>query len=230
MAGILEEGINLYKRRDYTGALSYFLSLDEDSVYDTSELSYYLGLCYAKLHRDEDAMLYLEQIVTSQGSNDGGTESERVLQCRYLLAVIYCRTGRSQLADFELEKLLESGYKPAAVYASCAYLSWEQGDVDKCVDYYEKSLSLDENNPTALNGLGYVLASESRDLTRALSLCKKALSLAPESPACLDSIGWVYYRMGLYSQARKYLEQAYKKDSGNEVIKNHLHEAELVEE
>ena len=81
-----------------------------------------------------------------------------------------------------------------------------------------------------MNGLGYVLASENRDLSRALSLCKKALNIAPDSPACLDSVGWVYYRMGLYSQARKYLEQAHRKDSGNEVIKQHLKDAELVEE
>ncbi len=225
MADILEDGINLYKRRDYTGALSFFMTVTEGSGADPLDVAYYLGLCYSKLERWDDAMPYLEQVVTSDES-----KPERVQQCRYLLAVIYCRTGRSQLADFELDALMKSGYKPASVYASFAYLSWEQGNVDQCIAYYEKSLEMDGENPTALNGLGYVLAEEGKELTRALSLCKKALSKAPDSFACLDSIGWVYFKMGLYSQARKYLEQAYKKNSGSETIRQHLNEAQLVEE
>ena len=58
---------------------------------------------------------------------------------------------------------------------------------------------------------------------------KKALELAPESAACLDTMGWVYYKMGLYYQARKYLEQAHKKDSRSDIIRQHLHEAEMVD-
>ncbi len=228
MADRLVEGINLYKRKDYTGALSFFLSLPDPSGEDALDIAYYLGLCYFNLDRYDDAMLYLEQIVTSV--NDGGVSKDRLLQCRYVLAVIYCKTGRAQLANFELEKLLKAGYKVSSVYASFAFLCWDQGNVEQCIDFYQKSLSLDENNATALNGLGYVLACENRELSRALSLCKKALTIAPDSSACLDSIGFVYYRMGLYSQARKYLEQAYRKDNGNEVIKQHLQDAELVEE
>ncbi|MBQ1662327.1 MAG: tetratricopeptide repeat protein, partial [Treponema sp.] len=125
MADILEEGINLYKRRDYTGALSFFMSVPEGSGADPLDVAYYLGLCYSKLERWDDAMTYLEQVVTSEESNP-----ERVQQCRYLLAVIYCRTGRSQLADFELDALMKSGFKPASVYASFAFLSWEQGNVE----------------------------------------------------------------------------------------------------
>ena len=232
----LEEGISLYNRMNYTGALSFFLALPPDCGADPVELAYYLGLCYAKLKRYDDAMVYLEQVVTATGSDSSSEEeaklpeSDRVLQCRYLLAIIYSMTGRQQLADFELNNLLSSGYKTASLYASFAYSAWEKGDTATCISYYEKALAEDENNPTALNGLGYVLASQNKDLAQALSYCKKALSIAPESPACLDSIGWVYYKMGLYSQARKYLEQAKKRDPQNEVISKHLYEAEQVDQ
>ena len=232
----LEEGISLYNRMNYTGALSFFLSLPPESGADPVDLAYYLGLCYAKLKRYDDAMIYLEQVVTgfSGDSASLGTqgeaavkktpESDRLLQCRYSM------TGRQQLADFELNNLMQSGYKTASLYASFAYSAWEKGDSATCISYYEKALEADENNPTALNGLGYVLASQNKDLAKALSYCKKALSLAPDSAACLDSIGWVYYKMGLYSQARKYLEQAKRKDSQNEVISKHLYEAEQVDQ
>ncbi len=219
---ILKEGVSLYNHGNYTASLTYFLSLPEDCGADPMEMAYYLGLCYFKLGRFDDALLYLEQVVTSAEDENVSSLRARVLQCRYVLAIIYCESGRKKLADFELQKLLEEGYKPAAVYASLAFLSWESGDLEKCITYYEKSLSEDASNPTALNGLGYVLAAEGRDLTTALSYCKKAVDAAPESAACLDSLGWVYYKMGLYTESKKLLQRARRKAPANGVIAEHL--------
>lgn len=219
-SGILREGIELYNHDNFTGALTYFLSLPSDADCNILDLSYYIGLCYTKLGRYDDALLYLEQVVT--GAGDSEENKSRILQCRYLLAVIYCKSGRMKLADFELQKLLEINYKPASVYSSLAYVAWENNDVEQCLEYYEKALNEDNKNLTALNGMGYVLANEEKDLTQALMYCKKALSMAPESAACLDSVGWVYFKMGLYTESKSYLEKAYKKDSQNTVIQEHL--------
>ena len=213
---ILSNGIDFYNRGKYSDALAFFLGISGEAGTDSSEIAYYLGLCYAKLNRYEDALLYLEQVVTS------GTHLERVQQCRFLLAVIYSLSGRKRLANFELGKLLESGYKPASVYASMAFIAWEQKDVEKCLEYYNKSLEIDSNNVTALNGLGYVLASQDKDLTKALSCCKRAVEESPNSAACLDSLGWVYYKLGLYNDAKKYLEMAEQLDKDNEEIANHI--------
>lgn len=219
---ILSQGIDLYNQKKYSDALAFFLSLPEDSGLDSQEIAYYLGLCYAKLKRYEDALLYLEQVVT------GGGQLERVLQCRFILAVIYTKSKRKRLASFELNKLLESGYKPASVYASMAFIAWEQQEIDLALSYYEKSLELDENNVTSLNGLGYVLATENRDLAKALSCCKKAVQNSPESAACLDSLGYVYYKLGLLKDAKKYLEMAEQIDKENEIIAEHIREVQLA--
>lgn len=219
---ILFQGIDLYNQKKYSDALAFFLALPEDSSLDSQEIAYYLGLCYTKLKRYEDALLYLEQVVT------GGGQLERVLQCRFILAVIYTKSKRKRLASFELNKLLESGYKPASVYASMAFIAWEQQEIDVALSYYEKSLELDENNVTSLNGLGYVLATENRDLTKALSCCKKAVQNSPDSAACLDSLGYVYYKLGLLKDARKYLEMAEQIDNDNEIIAEHIREVQLA--
>ena len=213
---ILKDGIAMYNNGDYNGALAFFLSLPEDSEINNIELAYYIGLCYAKLEHYDDALLYLEQVVT------GGLELERVLQCRYVLAVIYANSGRKKLAEFELNKLLESGYKPASVYTSLAYVAWKQDDVEKCLDFYKKAIELEPDDPTALNGMGYVLACENRDLTKALSFCKRALDKRPNSAACLDSVGWVYLKLGLMNDAFKYLNQAQELLPQNEEISEHL--------
>lgn len=216
MTDTLQNGISMYRKGDYNGALTFFLSLPEDSEIDSMNLAYYIGLCYAKMKRYDDALLYLEQVVT------GGSEIDRVLQCRYVLAVIYANSGRKRLAEFELNKLLESGYKPASVYSSLAYVAWKQDDVQKSLDLYKKAIEIDPENSTALNGMGYVLACENRDLTKALSFCKKALSKSPNSPACLDSVGWIYMKLGLMEDAFKYLNKAQEKLPDNEEIAEHL--------
>ncbi|MBQ9627013.1 MAG: tetratricopeptide repeat protein, partial [Treponema sp.] len=174
---VLSKGISLYAQKKFSDALAFFLSLPDDSGADNFELAYYIGLCYARLEKYDDALMYIEQVVT------GGKDYQRVLQCRYLLAIIYVKSGRKRLADFELNKLLETGYKSADVLASLAFISWENRDIDKCLEYYERSLEKDSDNVTALNGMGYVLAEEGRDLTRALGYCKKALDNAPQNAA-----------------------------------------------
>jgi len=213
---ILEPGIRMYSMKDYANSLAFFLSLPSDSEADKVEIAYYLGLCYAKLEKYDDALMFLEQVVTS------GSQLERVLQCRFLLAVIYAISGRKRLADFELNKLLETGYMTASVYAAIAFVAWEQKDTDKCLSYYEKSLKTDPDNISSLNGLGYVLACKEKDLTRALSLCKQAVKVAPKSAACLDSLGWVYYKLGLYNDALQYLQQAEQIDTDSIEIANHI--------
>ena len=213
---VLSEGIRLYSKHEYAKALEFFLSLPSDSGADKIELAYYLGLCYSKLEKYEDALLYLEQVVTS------GAKIERIFQCRFLLAVIYIYSGRLRLADFELNKLLSTGFMPASVYASIAFIAWKHKDIEKCLSYYEKSLEYDPENVTALNGMGYVLASENRDLTRALSLCKRAVKSSPKSASCLDSLGWVYYKLGLYDDSLQYLIKAEQLCKNNAEITNHI--------
>lgn len=213
---VLDEGKDLYKKKEYAQALAFFLALPVDSGVDKIELAYYLGLCYTKLEKYDDALLFLEQVVTS------GTQLERVLQCRFLLAVIYAISGRKRLADFELSKLLETGFMTDSVYAAIAFVAWEQQDTEKCMSYYEKSLQKNPDNVTSLNGLGYVLACQEKDLTRALSLCKQAVKVQPKSAACLDSLGWVYYKLGLYDDALQYLEKAEQYDTDNVEIADHI--------
>lgn len=218
---ILSEGKLLYKQKDYSKALAFFLGIPTDANVDKIEVAYYLGLCYSKLQQYDDALLFLEQVVTS------GTQLERVVQCRFLLAVIYAISGRKRLADFELNKLLDSGYMTASVYAAIAYVAWEQNDTDKCLEYYEKSLEEDPENISSLNGLGYVLACEEKDLTKALSLCKEAVKVSPKSAACLDSLGWVYFKLGLYDDAMQYLEKAEKLAPENQDIAEHIKMVQL---
>lgn len=213
------KGIKLYRAGKYSDALAFFQSLSPGEG-DDLENAYYIGLCYMKLKRYEDALLYMEQIVTTVATDD--VARERMLQCRLVLAVVYTLTDRTRLAEFELKSLLETGYRPASVYAAMAYIAWSQQNFDICIEYYERVLKIEPDNITALNGLGYVLASLERDLTRALMVSKRALDSSPESAACLDTVGWVYFKLGLFKEAETFLKKAKERDATNQEISEHM--------
>lgn len=216
MDTVFKEGVRFYRESRYQDALDEFLKISSKDVEFNFELAYYIGLCYANLLQYDDALVYLEQIITA------GTDIARVYQCRLILAFIYTKTGRERLAEFELSKLLDAGYDSPQVHTAMAYLAYEQKDAEKSVSLYEKALELDPDNTTALNGLGYILGDMEKDLTRALVLCKKALDVQPENPAYLDSLAWIYYKMGLNADARIYIQQAHAKLPDNEIIQQHL--------
>ncbi len=183
---------------------------------DNFELAYYLGLCYSKLERYDDALLYLEQVVTS------GSDPLRAYQCRMALAYIYSITNRSKLAEFELKHLLEKGYESTQIYSALAYAAWAQKKYDPSIEWYKRALTLDSENSTALNGLGYVLADTEKDIHKALVFCKKAVEKKPQNPAYLDSLGWAYFKNGELLEARTWLRRALDLAPRQTEIRNHM--------
>jgi tetratricopeptide (TPR) repeat protein len=218
MSSNLQEGIRLYRMKRWEMALDELLKVDteKNDSDDNSELAYYLGLCYTKLSKYDDALLYLEQVVTA------GQDPFRVYQCRMTLAYIYVITKRSKMAEFELHRLANNGFESAQLYATLAYAAWTQKHYNQAVDYYEKALDLDANNTTALNGLGFILVDTDMDPLRGLRYCKKAVDLKPQNSAYLDSLGWAYYKNGELLEARTWLRRAAEAAPQEKEIQQHL--------
>lgn len=93
---------------------------------------------------------------------------------------------------------------------------------DKAEEDLMKSLTLQPNNPTALNYLGYMWLERDQHLDEAFSLIGKALVMRPNDAAILDSMGWVLYKKGEYSKAAIYLERAAEKLPDDATISMHL--------
>lgn len=204
MSDPLREGIRLYRAKRWELCLAELLKAEvpPEDTEGQGELAYYLGLCYAKLERYDDSLLYLEQVVTTQA------DLMRVYQCRMTLAYVYAITSRSRLAEFELKQLLEQGFESVQIYATLAYAAWKQKRVDQCLDWYRKALEVDAESPTALNGLGYVLADSDTDVRKGLVYCRKAVDRKPQNAAYLDSLGWAHFKNGDLPEARTWLRRA----------------------
>jgi len=212
------EGVRLFKENNYEEAVKELLSKDtaDFSFEEKMEHSYYLGLCYTKLKNYEEALNFLEQVVTSEH------DILRVFQCRMTLAYIYVVTKRIKMAEYELEKLESSGMESPLLYNTLAYTAWLQKKHTTAVEFYEKTLEIDSDNPTALNCMGYILADTGMDIMRALRLCRKAVDFKPQNAAYLDSLGWAYYKSGEPVEARTWLRRALDVAPEEEEIKRHF--------
>ncbi len=211
IAAAMEE----YRAGDYESALATLAqtTVDEEHYLD---LAYLLGLCYARLGRWDEALLYLEQVVTQ------GEDGSRTSQCRMMLAFVYSSTGRSKLAEYELQKLVDASRETTQVCAALGHANWKLGRLDEGLRWYRKALDIDSDNPTALNGYGYLLACADRDLEVALSYCRKALDSDPKNPAYADSMGFVCLKLGKLDAAAQYLKAASQILGDNEEIQEHM--------
>lgn len=211
----MKTGIRLYRTRRYEQALQEFQSVELDPS-DSPELSYYLGLCHTQLERFDEALLYLEQVVTSSDN------LLQIYQSRMILSYIYTTTRRFKLARFELEQLLVSGYESAQVYAAFGYVAYMLGETEESLEYLQKAVTLDPRNTNALNSIGFILAEKEIDPEGALSYCKNAVQLKPENASYLDSLGWAYFKIGKLDEAKSYLRKALNLSGGNKEIASHM--------
>lgn len=220
MVGTIQEGIRLFNMKRWDMALQEFLGALEkakpDNVIQTIELAYYLGLCYTKLEQFDEALLYLEQVVT------GTHDAMRVYQCRITLAYIYVITKRAQMAESELERLAETGFESVQLYTILAYTAWSERQYQKAVDLYKKALQLDNSNATAINGLGYILVDTAMDVQKGLLFCKKAVDINPKNASYLDSLGWAYFKNGNSAEAVNWLRRALDLAPQQKEIRNHI--------
>ena len=214
----LQEGIRLFRVKEWKKALQEFLSKDTEgfSEEEKMEFIYYLGLCYTKLGQYEEALNYLEQVVTT------GSDILRVYQCRMTLAYIYVITKRVKLAEFELKRLQSSGLESPLLYNTLAYAAWSQKKNKSAIELYEKTLEIDSGNTTAMNSMGYILADTGMDVMRALRLCRRAVDSKPQSAAYLDSLGWAYYKSGEVVEARTWLRRALEIAPDEKEIQRHF--------
>lgn len=211
----LERGKNLYSSGLYKLALGELKKADDGS-FSNPELCYYIGLAYTQLREYEQALFYLEQVVSSDLS------FLHSYQCRMVLGYIYTETGRFQLAEYEFKKNLEEGTQSLQVYTSLAHVSYIQRKVEASVEFLKSALRLNPDYPAALNSLGFIYAEEELNIPEALAFCRRAVHLKPDSAAYLDSLGWANFKAGKHEEARAYLRKALSQQPNNKDIVRHM--------
>jgi tetratricopeptide (TPR) repeat protein len=214
----LKKGIRLYRIKRWENALQEFLLVETKHFNndERAELAYYLGLCCTKLERFNEALQFFEQVLTISSS------PLWAYQCRLILAYIYIVTGRAAMAEDELKNLEAGGLESAMLYNTLAYAEYVQKHYQNAIEWYEKALDIEKDNPTAMNSMGYILADTGMDTQKGLRLCRKAVEKNPQNAAYLDSLGWASYRCGKLTEARNWLRRALEIAPQEKEIKEHL--------
>ncbi len=214
-------------------AKEYFLQLANDNE-KGSDVYFYLGQIAERQQEPDMAITYYSHITEEQPNNFNARirisylviKKEGLDSALSYLRTIETKQAKDQVRLYIVEAEMLSNVERYAeamtvltsaitktpdnnnlLYAR-AMLAEKMGQIELLEKDLGQILTRDPDNSQALNALGYTLADRTTRYTEALNYVKRALELDPASYFILDSMGWVYYRMGNYDEAVKYLQRA----------------------
>ncbi len=141
------------------------------------------------------------------------------------LANIYLRLKRYDDAAAEIDKAdatSKGSREKLFIYYMRAEIAEHRKDFDGAEAELRKALTVDPDDPTILNYLGYMNADRGVKLNESLKQIQKAVDLDPQNYAFLDSLGWVYFKLGQYTQATLNLQKAVERSSTDPTVHDHL--------
>jgi tetratricopeptide (TPR) repeat protein len=140
----------------------------------------------------------------------------------FLLGVAYQRKHENIDAASSLEKALQLNDKSVDAMSALAMTYDDMKRTDESDSLYERALRLDPQNHLILNNYSYSLAERGLQLDRALQMAKEAVNQQPDNQSYLDTYGWVYYKLGNYEEAAKWIQKAIDLGSTSAVVNEHL--------
>ncbi len=177
-----------------------------------------------------DAWVYLSSVFL--GKNNFA-EVARVLETalkvlpddfrvNFFLGISYSRLGRNIDAARVLEKARQLNPRDVDAIAQLALVYDGMKKFEESDALYEEAIRIDATNHLVLNNYAYSLAERGTQLERALTFARKAVETEPDNPSYLDTIGWIYYRLGQFVEAERYVKQAISKGEVSAVVYEHL--------
>lgn len=97
---------------------------------------------------------------------------------------------------------------------------WADGERDLL-----KALTLEPDDASLLNYVGYSYVDRGEHLDLAMDMIRRAAEMEPNAGYIIDSLGWAHYRLGNYDQATEHLERAVELEPGDPVVNDHLGDA-----
>lgn len=101
----------------------------------------------------------------------------------------------------------------SVVYSTLGDAQSNLEDYEEADRAYELALRFDPENHNAMNNYAYNLSVRGERLKEAEALAIKAMELEPENAAYLDTMGWIFYKLGEYEKARRFIKASIDLDS-----------------
>jgi len=92
------------------------------------------------------------------------------------------------------------------VYSTLGDAQSNLGNSEEADRVYELALRYDPQNHNAMNNYAYNLSVRGEKLERAQELVMKAMELEPENAAYFDTMGWIFYKLGEFEKAKRFIQ------------------------
>ncbi|XWN36603.1 MAG: tetratricopeptide repeat protein [Balneola sp.] len=194
----LEKGNELLPQDDIAWRLRLQLLLSEDKVEETKEV----GLKADKNVPDDS---YIQ----------------------FFIGTAYLLSDDNEEAVSWLEKASRAPARrpfKSVIFSTLGDAQSNLGNNEEADRVYELALRYDTENHNAMNNYAYNLSVRGQKLERARELALKAMELDPENAAYLDTMGWVFYKLGEYEKARRFIKASIDLDetSASAEVLEHL--------
>ncbi|HTA23350.1 MAG TPA: DUF3857 domain-containing protein [Terriglobales bacterium] len=175
-----------------------------------------LGYALASLKKYDEAVTNLQRIIKIAPDDVEASEN---------LGAVLVELKRYPEAAAAYESAVALDAQNPRLYVAMGRAYLHAGDETKALAAYKKTFEL-SSEPVMFNDIGYELADANKQLPLALQYAEKAVHEEEEASAKVtltdlklddlqyttslgaywDTLGWVYFRMGNYEKAEKYLD------------------------
>lgn len=169
---------------------------------------------------------YQEAIKVGQEANEAVPDDAFV---QFFVGSAYMLNDQNSKAEEWLENAVRAPARrpfKSIVYSTLGDVRANLGKHDDSDEAYELALRYDPENDNAMNNYAYNLSVREENLERAKELALKAIEVAPENAAYLDTVGWVYFKLGDYDRARRFIDASIKTGAASAEVLEHMGDVE----
>lgn len=204
---LLNRAKALYETNQLYGALEDLKFVDS-LVPDSSYVHFSMGLVHTKLREYDEALKNFTDAYTLDNGN------HELLVNR---GSVYYYKGEYAKAREDFNRGLDINPKEGNAYNGLALIAQKEGNLTEALDYLEKALALEPDQPYFLNNRGYIRLL-SRDTVKGVEDIDLSISLDAGNAWSYRNKGWYYYMTGQYREALTLLQQASQMDPFTEHV------------
>ena len=140
----------------------------------------------------------------------------------FLMGLAYSRLDQPEKAVPLLEHSLELKPNDLDVLSTLALTLDGMHRYQESDSLYELSLKIDPKYHLVLNNYSYSLAERGLQLERALQMALQAIAAEADNASYLDTVGWVYFKLGKYEEAQRYIARAIEAGGASATVYEHM--------
>lgn len=140
----------------------------------------------------------------------------------YMISVSFQETGRWDSAEKFVRRSLASNPENDLAWILLAQIYDRSGRYIASNDAFRHAIRIAPENPEHLNDYAFALAERGASLDTAMVLAERALAAEPDNELFLDTIGWIYYKLGSYEQALRYIRRSVDIGGADAEVIEHL--------